>query len=81
MPDAEHANLTKSGAILFGSGATDPSPTQFDGVKLLAGNLNAALEAGATRVQLEAYSAERRATNPRMRGASRSSARSPSASS
>jgi outer membrane protein OmpA-like peptidoglycan-associated protein len=53
--DAEHANLTKSGAILFDSGATDPSPSQFDGVKLLAGNLNSALEAGATRVQLEAY--------------------------
>ena len=53
--DAEHANLTKSGAVLFESGATDPSPTQFDGVKLLAGNLNAALEAGAALVQLEAY--------------------------
>ena len=53
--DAEHANLTKSGAILFDSGTTDPSPSQFDGVKLLAGNLNSALEAGATRVQLEAY--------------------------
>jgi outer membrane protein OmpA-like peptidoglycan-associated protein len=53
--DAEHANLTKSGAVLFDSGAADPSPTQVDGVKLLAGNLNAALEAGAARVQLEAY--------------------------
>ena len=53
--DAEHTNLTKSGAVLFDSGATDPSPSQFDGVKLLAGNLNAALEAGAARVQLEAY--------------------------
>ena len=28
---------------------------QFDGVKLLAGNLNAALEAGAARIQIEAY--------------------------
>jgi outer membrane protein OmpA-like peptidoglycan-associated protein len=53
--DAEHANLTKSGAVLFESGATDPSPSQFDGVKLLAGNLNAALEAGAARIQIEAY--------------------------
>jgi outer membrane protein OmpA-like peptidoglycan-associated protein len=53
--DAAHANLLKHGAILFESGATDPSPSQFDGVKLLAGDLNAALEAGAARVQLEAY--------------------------
>ncbi len=53
--DAAHANLFKHGAILFESGATDPSPSQFDGVKLLAGDLNAALEAGAARVQLEAY--------------------------
>jgi outer membrane protein OmpA-like peptidoglycan-associated protein len=53
--DAEHANLKYSGAVLFDSGATDPSSTQVDGAKLLAGNLNAALDAGAARVQLEAY--------------------------
>lgn len=53
--DAEHANLKYSGAVLFDSGATDPSSSQVDGAKLLAGNLNAALEAGAARVQLEAY--------------------------
>jgi outer membrane protein OmpA-like peptidoglycan-associated protein len=53
--DAAHANLSKHGAILFESGAADPSPAQFDGVKILAGDLNAALEAGAARVQLEAY--------------------------
>ena len=53
--DSAHANLTRRGAVLFDSGASDPSPAQFDGVKILAGDLNAALEAGAVRVQLEAY--------------------------
>jgi outer membrane protein OmpA-like peptidoglycan-associated protein len=53
--DAAHTNLLKRGAVLFESGATDPSPAQFDGVKILATDLNAALEAGAARVQLEAY--------------------------
>ena len=34
---------------------SDPSPAQFKGVKLLAGDLSSALEAGASRIQLEAY--------------------------
>jgi outer membrane protein OmpA-like peptidoglycan-associated protein len=51
----DHANLSKRAAILFEQNATDPSPAQYDGVKLLAGDLNSALEAGAARVQLEAY--------------------------
>jgi outer membrane protein OmpA-like peptidoglycan-associated protein len=53
--DAAHPNLYKHGAILFEQGATNPSPVQFDGVKILASDLNAALEAGAARIQLEAY--------------------------
>src|ERR1700733_1314636 len=53
--DAAHQNLFKRGAIMFVQGATDPSPVQFDGVKKLAADLNAALEAGAARIQLEAY--------------------------
>ncbi|HEX3430166.1 MAG TPA: OmpA family protein [Rhizomicrobium sp.] len=51
----EHAGLTKRGAVLFGKGVSNPSPAQFQGVKLLASNLSAALEAGASRIQLEAY--------------------------
>lgn len=51
----EHAGLTKRGAVMFEKGATDPSPAQFNGVKLLAGDLATALESGASRVQLEAY--------------------------
>ncbi|HTT84591.1 MAG TPA: OmpA family protein [Rhizomicrobium sp.] len=53
--DDEHAGLSKHGAVLFEKGATDPSPAQFQGVKLLAGDLTSALESGASRIQLEAY--------------------------
>jgi outer membrane protein OmpA-like peptidoglycan-associated protein len=47
--------LTKHGDVLFEKGVSDPSPAQFKGVKLLAGDLSSALEAGASRIQLEAY--------------------------
>jgi flagellar motor protein MotB len=53
--DDEHSGLTKRGAVMFEKGATNPSPVQFSGVKLLAGDLTTALESGASRVQLEAY--------------------------
>ena len=53
-PD-DRAGLSKHGAVLFDKGVSDPSPAQFKGVKLLAGDLATALEAGASRVQLEAY--------------------------
>jgi outer membrane protein OmpA-like peptidoglycan-associated protein len=49
------AGLSKRGEILFKHAATDPAPAQFDGLKLLAGDLTSALQAGATRVQLQAY--------------------------
>jgi outer membrane protein OmpA-like peptidoglycan-associated protein len=54
-PDTEHAGLTKRGAVMFDKGSTSPSPAQFGGVKLLAGDLTTALESGASRIQLEAY--------------------------
>jgi outer membrane protein OmpA-like peptidoglycan-associated protein len=53
--NGEHAALTKRGAVMFEKGATDPSPAQFSGVKILAGDLSAALESGSSRIQLEAY--------------------------
>jgi outer membrane protein OmpA-like peptidoglycan-associated protein len=49
------AGLSKRGEILFKHSATDPAPAQFDGLKLLAGDLTSALQAGATRVMLEAF--------------------------
>jgi outer membrane protein OmpA-like peptidoglycan-associated protein len=51
----DRPNLTKRGAILFERGASSPSPAQYHGVKVLADNLNAALEKGAAAIQLEAY--------------------------
>jgi outer membrane protein OmpA-like peptidoglycan-associated protein len=53
--DAQQANLAKRGAILFEHSSTDPQPSQMDGIKLLAGDLNSALEAGATQIQLQAF--------------------------
>jgi outer membrane protein OmpA-like peptidoglycan-associated protein len=53
--DAQQAGLAKRGAILFEHNSTDPQPTQMDGIKLLAGDLNSALEAGATQIQLQAF--------------------------
>ena len=53
--DAQQAGLAKRGAILFEHNSTDPQPSQMDGIKLLAGDLNAALESGATQIQLQAY--------------------------
>jgi len=47
--------LAKRGAILFAHSATDPQPSQLNGIKLLAGDLNSAIEAGATRIQLQAF--------------------------
>ncbi|MGH6888236.1 MAG: OmpA family protein [Rhizomicrobium sp.] len=52
---AAHTDLTKRGAVLFSKGAPDPSPAQFSGVKLLAGDLATALESGGARVELDAY--------------------------
>jgi outer membrane protein OmpA-like peptidoglycan-associated protein len=52
--DADNG-LSKRGEILFKHDATDPAPAQFDGLKLLAGDLTSALQAGATRIQLQAY--------------------------
>ena len=50
----EHAGLSKRGAVLFDKGLINPSPAQFRGVKLLAGEISNALDAGS-RVQLESY--------------------------
>lgn len=51
----ERAGLAKRGAVMFERGASDPSPAQFKGVKLLASDLSSALESGASRIELEAY--------------------------
>jgi outer membrane protein OmpA-like peptidoglycan-associated protein len=53
--DAPEPGLAKRGAILFEHNSTDPQPSQLDGIKLLAGDLTSALEAGATQIQLQAF--------------------------
>lgn len=50
-----HAGLTKQGEVLFAGGGTDPETESAGQLKSLAGNLNAALDAGASGVELEAY--------------------------
>lgn len=53
--DTQNAGLAKRGEIRFEHNATDPQPYQLDGIKTLAGDLNSAIEAGATKIQLQAY--------------------------
>jgi outer membrane protein OmpA-like peptidoglycan-associated protein len=50
-----HAGLTKQGEVLFAGGGTDPEAQSAGQLKSLAGSLNAALDAGAAGVELEAY--------------------------
>jgi outer membrane protein OmpA-like peptidoglycan-associated protein len=50
-----HAGLSKQGEVLFAGGGTDPESESAGQVKTLAGRLNAALDAGASGVELEAY--------------------------
>jgi outer membrane protein OmpA-like peptidoglycan-associated protein len=52
---AANDHLSKRGAVLFERDAPAPSPAQYHGLQVLAGDLNSALEAGASRVQLQAY--------------------------
>jgi outer membrane protein OmpA-like peptidoglycan-associated protein len=52
---AGNDHLTKRGAVLFERDAPAPSPAQYHGLQVLAGDLDTALEAGASRIQLEAY--------------------------
>lgn len=46
---------TKRGEITFEHDATSPEPDKMNGIKLLAGDLNQALEAGATEIELIAF--------------------------
>jgi outer membrane protein OmpA-like peptidoglycan-associated protein len=50
-----HAGLNKQGEVLFAGGGTDPESQSAGQLKTLAGSLNAALDAGAAGVELEAY--------------------------
>lgn len=51
----DEAGLSKRGEIVFKHDAVDPAPAQFGGLKMLAGDLTSALQAGAAKIMLEAY--------------------------
>jgi outer membrane protein OmpA-like peptidoglycan-associated protein len=51
--------LAKQSQIVFAAGAPDPSPDALDAIKGLAGPLNTALAAGASRVQIVGYGGNR----------------------
>lgn len=55
QPSDTNPNLSKHGQIKFRKNATDLVPAAMDGIRLLANDLTSALDAGAKRVQLEAY--------------------------
>jgi outer membrane protein OmpA-like peptidoglycan-associated protein len=50
-----HAGLTKKGEILFSGTEITPKSDSAETVNSLAGELNSALDAGAARVELEAF--------------------------
>lgn len=54
-PSEEPSNLSKRSEIPFPHNAFDPTPETRSKLKLLADDLNSALEAGARRVQLDAF--------------------------
>lgn len=49
------AGLSKHGQVKFRPGATEVVPAAINGIRLLASDLNSALDAGAQRVQLDAF--------------------------
>jgi outer membrane protein OmpA-like peptidoglycan-associated protein len=51
--------LAKQSQIVFAAGAPDPSPDALDAIKGLAGPLNTALAAGASRIQIVGYGGNR----------------------
>jgi outer membrane protein OmpA-like peptidoglycan-associated protein len=50
-----HAGMTRQGQVLFSGTDIDPQAGSGDDVKTIATALNSALDAGAARVELEAY--------------------------
>ena len=53
------AGTTKRSVIMFAAGASDPAQSALDAIKLLAGDLNAAMTGAGSRVQLIAYGGDK----------------------
>lgn len=57
-PAAENG-LTRRSQIIFAAGAPDPAANALDAIRMLGGDLNASLNGGASRIQLQAYGGAR----------------------
>jgi outer membrane protein OmpA-like peptidoglycan-associated protein len=51
--------LTRRSQIIFAAGVADPAPNALDAIKMLGGDLNSALNGGASRIQIQAYGGSR----------------------
>jgi outer membrane protein OmpA-like peptidoglycan-associated protein len=53
------SNLARRSQIIFAAGAPAPAANALDAIKMLGGDLSSALQAGAERIQLQAYGGPR----------------------
>jgi outer membrane protein OmpA-like peptidoglycan-associated protein len=58
-PSADNG-LTRRSQIIFAAGAPDPAANALDAIRMLGGDLNASLNGGASRIQLQAYGGARK---------------------
>jgi outer membrane protein OmpA-like peptidoglycan-associated protein len=54
QPSAD-SGLTRRSQIIFAAGVPDPAANALDAIRMLGGDLNASLNGGASRIQLQAY--------------------------
>jgi outer membrane protein OmpA-like peptidoglycan-associated protein len=53
------AGFSRRSQIIFAANAGDPAPNALDAIRMLGGDLNAALNGGAQKIQLQAYGGAR----------------------
>ncbi|HEY1708922.1 MAG TPA: OmpA family protein [Rhizomicrobium sp.] len=58
-PGGGTGGLTRRSQIIFAAGAADPAPNALDAIRMLGGDLNSALNGGASRIQIQAYGGAR----------------------
>jgi outer membrane protein OmpA-like peptidoglycan-associated protein len=57
--EPSEGGMTRRSQIIFAPGVPDPAPNALDAIRMLGGDLNASLNGGASRVQLQAYGGAR----------------------
>jgi outer membrane protein OmpA-like peptidoglycan-associated protein len=55
VPPSGDNGLTRRSQIIFAAGVADPAANALDAIRMLGGDLNASLNGGASRIQLQAY--------------------------